>query len=284
MSDAGKQGASGAGAGDGNAGAGGDAHVPYELEPLQNSAEPYKPPSLLQGFEEGTDFTKDPEVERALKTQGAGGGGSGSGGGREKVDRAARREKGERAAREPATQPSVGEAAEVAEGDFAKPGLGNAQVTAGIGLGLTAAAMIVAGVTSNEKVVANVLVTGYQALLHAGTGLFAVALTAHLVERRVGLFELAAARMLVATAALLLVFLIPMPLTNTKGEEVVAAGLVYLLVVFLYFRRTVRETGIIAGLHFALWLIVWLGARLEVWSTAAGAAGAATGGGGGAVP
>lgn len=247
-----------------------DAHTPYELEPLQNSAETYKPPPLLQGFDETTDFTKDPEVERAMKAQA---------GPREKADRAARRDPSQRPARDPAAaQPAVGQSAPVAEGDFAKPGLGNAQITAGIGLGLTAAAMIVSGITSNEKVAANVLVTGYQALLHAGTGLFAVALTAHIVERRVGQFELAAARMLVATAALLLVFLIPMPLTATKAEEVIAAGLVYLLIVFLYFRRTVRETGIIAGLHFALWLIVWLGARLEVWSTAAATAAPASGG------
>jgi hypothetical protein len=244
---------------------GGDAHAPDAGAAEAGAAhEPFKPPPLLGDFDEDADFTKDPEVERTLGAKG-------------RAEKTAAEKAAARArARGGAAGAGMLTETEAADGEvFTRPGLGNLQVTGAIGLTLMVAAMVASGIAARSSVVANILVTGYLAVLHAGTGLAAVVIASHFAPKKVGRYELAAARMLVAVSAFLLMYSIPMRITSSKFEEIVCAALVYVLAIFLYFRQTARDTFILAAAHFGLWLIVWLGAILQVASSATTAAPAA---------
>lgn len=232
---------------------------PYDLEPdpeapasskepaPREEPAPSKPPAKIEGPDlmEGIDEDEVPEEPEKPVT----------------VVRPARRA---RPVEEPAEPVS-------AEFDFVKPGFGNFKIIGIAGLVVMTAAMVVAAITSNQRVAA-ALLTGYQTLLHAGTGIIAVVVGALLNRRAVGRFDLAGARMLLAVAAFHLCVNLEFGLSTTRAEEVLAGIGAYVLVIFSLFRFPPRVLLDVIVCHAGLWLVVWLGTQLEIWSRAAPAA------------
>lgn len=214
--------------------------TPYDLEP------PAPPPALapgtlakegvLAGFDEDDDFDRDPEVEKALK------------GG-----------KPPKKAPEPsAPLPDA----------FVKPGLGNAQIWGVVGGFLLVGAVVAAAMTSQKKFAMALLVL-YSGLVHVGTGLVAVYLTARLDSKRVGEIELAAGRMLTAVGAFLLILNLNITIYgHTKTEELLLASTAYLAALAGLFRIWGRTLAILTTIHFTLWAIFELGMALSTWATA----------------
>jgi hypothetical protein len=172
---------------------------PYELAPEAPSAAPTpanlnKPP-LLDDFEEDADFSKDPEVEAALKG---------------KPVKARVAAEGEAGAVEPAGEP------------FVKPGFGDERVWGLVGAVLLVATLIAEAVTTRHgtlPTVATVLLMLYKVLVHTATGVIAVWVAAVLSDQRLGRMELAAGRMFAAVAALALFFSVRISIFGSSDFE-----------------------------------------------------------------
>jgi len=215
---------------------------PYEVEPTPEDAgveaEPGEPDrsGVLDGFDEDADFDRDPEVEAALG--------------------------GVVAGPEPESKPRERAA-------LVRSGLGGPRVLGGIGLVLLAAAAISSGIGAEAHPLARGVLTAYNTLLHAGTGVVALLVTATIVEKRLGAVELAAGRMFVAVGAFAFVYRIGFlgsldwapPVTTPI--YLLSGALVYLLLLVSTFRLSRYELGVTAGTHVLLWIIVWIGSMLS---------------------
>ncbi|MCC6676848.1 MAG: hypothetical protein IT436_06870 [Phycisphaerales bacterium] len=211
----------------------------FELAPEPPAPPPPPPapkptisaPGLTEGFDEDADFETDPEVERAL-------------GKRPDAARGAEAP--------PAVEP------------FIRVGLGDPQVIALIGAGVLLSAVIAAAITAPSLWWVHGMLAAYAGLLHAGTGVGALAIGARLAEKPLGPWELGAARMLLAVALFQLVFHIPLPAQIWLGPVVAAA--VYAGATMTLFRLPVQQWFTVAASHLGIWMVieglVWLNTLL----------------------
>lgn len=215
----------------GNAGGGAEKKPDGETYDVIEPSLPPRPapvinaPKLLSEFDEDADFDHDPAVKAAQ--------------GKVKIG----------------PPLIVGEDDEDA---FVKPGLGDERVWAIAGVVLMVGA--IAGVlmhAPNNSAWRAILVVA-QCFVHAATGVAAVGATASLSQLPLGKVDLAAARMFAIVAWFQLVFNLSLQVSTTKIDEIVVAGLVYLLALRVLFRRPNDQTVIIAGFHFLGWLAVFL--------------------------
>lgn len=188
-------------------------------------------PGLTEGFDEDADFESDPEVERAL-----------------------------------GKRPETPRGAESAppEEAFIQPGLGEPQVIALIGAGVLLSAVIAAAIRAPSLWWVHGMLAAYAGLLHAGTGVGALAIGARLAEKPLGRWDLGAARMLMAVALFQLVFHIPIPAQIWLGP--VAAAGVYAAATMTLFRLPVQQWFTVAASHLGIWMLieglVWLNTLL----------------------
>jgi hypothetical protein len=215
--------------------------------PIAPPKEPVAPrgkieaPELLSGFEEDADFDKDPELDRVIMGKPVG------------------------SAKPIETEQKPGE-------DFVRPGLGTAKVWSIVGVVLLVAAMIATGVqvepgTTPLQRLLRVLLILYSTLLHTGTGVVAVFVGATLLGKRVGNFELAAARMFAAVGAFALmismrVTVFGYPMVDRTLALILASAAYVLLVASTFNLWKKHPLGYVVGSHFFLWLIVAIGMLL----------------------
>ncbi|MDQ7014215.1 MAG: hypothetical protein Q9O74_10000 [Planctomycetota bacterium] len=234
---------------------------PIDLEPrAQEPAQPKKSrtisssgpgpanldaPGLLDDFDEDADFESDPEVERVVKGIPVENAGSTAAAHRKSVFK-------------PTGEPLCKSSA------WKVPGT--------IGAGVTVLAAVLAGVYAEHSVWAYVLITLYWAVLHTAIGLGALVLSSLLLGRRVGSFEGAAARMLLAVSLFLVVYSLKIPITGGKLEEVILAAAVYFGGLVVAFRLAPRDAGVIGAAHFGVALLLVLGGLLQ-GAISSGAAG-----------
>lgn len=163
---------------------------------------------------------------------------------------------------------------------FVPEGLGGAKVLSAVGGVLLLTAIVLAAMTTKGGAFAASVQTLYQGLIHTVTGVAALAVVARLAGRKFGALESAGARMLVCVA----VFLIAERIDALFGEGVhrlIGRSLAILLASGAYFGavsamflRNIRESAVIAGLHAAMWLVVWVGSSIDQWAAPASAGGA----------
>lgn len=161
--------------------------------------------------------------------------------------------------------------------DFVRPGLGGPKVWGVVGAVLLVGAILAVGVNSTRPAgatTASIFLTLYNALLHTGTGVVAVWAASLLAEKRLGRFELAAARMFTAVAALSLVVNLRVSLfTASPVEQSIWAALLgaaaYVGAVAGLFRIWGQHLGFVVGGHLALWLLVQVGMLLSALAAAA---------------
>lgn len=145
-----------------------------------------------------------------------------------------------------------------------KPGLGDAKMWGILAGVLLISAMVATGMTATNAVAARVALTLYGAVLHTATGVAALWIVAMLTGHRLGDVLLAGARMATAVAAFQLVFHTNVQLVGqTKVEETILGLVVYVLVLIGTFRLWGARLGMVAGVHFALWLAVQVGLELR---------------------
>jgi hypothetical protein len=224
---------------------------PHEGDHLKPGEKPGDPaprakieaPGLLSDFDEDADFDRDPELDRVI----AG----------------------------PAASRVESQPADTRE-EFIRPGFGDARMWTIAGVVLLVAAMIATAINAPNRSVARVLLTLYSVLLHTGTGVVALFLTALGTDRRLGNFELAASRMFVAVAAFALILNLHLNLFGEgyerwKVEELVLAAMAYVLIVSTAFGLwNARLLAYVVGSHFVLWLTVYVGMQLAAHIAAAG--------------
>ncbi|MBS0198164.1 MAG: hypothetical protein JSR77_15525 [Planctomycetes bacterium] len=226
---------------------GSEQPTPYELEPTEPPAvvpaaaippkaekkqRPLSDAGLLDDFDEDADFDKDPEVERVIK--------------------------GPKAAKEEAAKPP--------EAIFVKPGLGEPQSIALVAAGVLLGAAIAASVRADGRWYAAAISTVYEALIHTLTGVGAIAVAAHLTEKRIGSLPLAGARMLLAVSVFSLIFYLNIPIPGRTDEVLIACG-AYIAVVWGLFRLPAEPVFYVGAVHAGLWLVVWLGGVLQAWAS-----------------
>jgi hypothetical protein len=244
---------------------------PYELAP----PEPTPPtlqtppkgtiekPGLLADFDEDADFDLDPEVQEA-KTG---------------------------LAHKPSAKPIVGKPLgkptdtsdvtdEVQDNRMVVPGRGDLKTIAIIGAAVTFAAAIAAAINAaperNRFLVA--LLMAFDVALHTVTGVGAIGLAAAMIGKVLRQFELAAARMLVATAFFALGFQLDFQSPAHTFGLALAAGSYFLSVWFL-FKLKAQDTVVVGGFHFALWILFYLHHQLSTWAAPAASAAAPAAGG-----
>jgi hypothetical protein len=156
--------------------------------------------------------------------------------------------------------------------EFVLPGRGSARVVAVVGVVVGVAAMITAasigrGYSTGARL-ALAAGVGLSTLIHTGTGLVAVwtaaKITGRQLERNV---DLGAARMLVAFASLQLVMSLRLGIENLWLRAPVfgvALG-AYWVVLFALFRRSHRDTTVLAACHVTAWLAVEFGVQVQAW-------------------
>ncbi|MBS0191627.1 MAG: hypothetical protein U0573_11225 [Phycisphaerales bacterium] len=146
---------------------------------------------------------------------------------------------------------------------FIKPGFGSAQVIGIAGATvLTIAAVFAAVQAGKAGWWSHGLLTMYLGLLHAGTGAAAVGFVAYALGREIGDIPLAAARMLLANALLLLVISVGIP---WHPLLVYLSGLgAYGLATLILFRLPMAEWSGIVSIHAILWFLMYLAAKLQV--------------------
>ncbi len=231
----------------------GDPIDPIDLEPrAQEPAQPTKNPTasssgpgpanldapgLLDDFDEDADFESDPEVERVVKGIPVENAGSTAAAHRKSVFK-------------PTGEPLCKSSA------WKVPGT--------IGAGVIVLAAVLAGVYAEHSVWAYVLITLYWAVLHTATGLGALVLSSLLLGRRVGSFEGAAARMLLAVSLFLVVYSLNLDIINSgKLEEVILATAAYFGGLVVAFRLAPRDAAVIGAAHFGVALLLVLGGLLQ---------------------
>lgn len=233
---------------------------PYPLAPETPAPPPagkanIDKPSVLEGFEDDADFSKDPEVEAALKAKPMAGG-------------AARPAPADPAASGP---------------PFIRPGFGDERVWGGIGLALMITTLIAVAVTSRMPMVptiAAVVLMLYKVVVHTATGVAAVWIAALLSEQRLGKVELAAARMFAAVSAVALFFSVRISIFGDSPVErniwsAVFGALAYLGLVAGLFRIWGHKLIFVIGSHLGLWLLMQVGLMLHGYLSSVHAAAAA---------
>lgn len=197
-------------------------------------------PGLTEGFDEDADFEHDPEVDRAMG-------------------------KGTAFAPRDADLTAI-------DDPFIKPGMGEAQIIALIGAGVLLSAFITAWIVAPSRGWAHALLTAYSTLLHTGTGVGALMVAALLAEKKLGKWELGAARMLLAVALFQLVFHIPFPAKVWLAP--LAAVAAYSGATLGLFRLPFQQWFIVAVSHFGIWIVieglVWLNTMVYAAPKAAG--------------
>lgn len=202
-------------------------------------------PRLLSGFDEDADFDHDPAVAAA----------------KGKV--------------------KVGPPLIVGEDDdeaFVKPGLGDERVWAIAGVVLMIGAVIGAIVHAPSNAAWRAILVAAQCFVHAATGVAAIGATASMGQVALGKVDLAAARMFAIVAFFQLLFNLSFQISETKIDEIVIAGVGYLVALRVLFRRPNDQTMIIAGFHFLGWLAVFLIGQLYALANQVAPAAGTTGG------
>lgn len=223
----------------------GDNEGLIDIEPLeQPAAPPRKPgkpaidaPGLIDDFDEDADFDSDPELDRVVrgipveKTGPTG------------VEQV-------KSVFKPTGEPMC------ASASWKVPGITGALITI--------LAAVLAGVYADHSNWAYVLITIYNAVLHTATGLGALVVSTFLLGRRVGSFEGAVARMLLAVSLYLAVYSLNLDIINSgKLEEVTLAAAAYFGGLVVAFRLAPRDAAVIGAAHFGVVMLLWLGGLLR---------------------
>lgn len=194
---------------------------------------------LLDDFDEDADFSTDPEVERATGT-------------------------GPKAAPAPAEVAPAGPT-------FIAPGGPAALKAIAIAAGVLAiSAVIAAALTASSRgrqAFPDAFLTLYLTLLHTATGVAAVLFVAALRGERAGDVVLATARMGFAVATFQLIYHLNIPVAG-RTDEVLLAILAYLGIVLVHVRFDRERLVLVAGVHAAQWLAVYLATVLWGWAQA----------------
>lgn len=234
---------------------------PYELAPVEPApSAPTTPgkaqivkPGLLAEFDEDADFDHDPEVEAAKKGISTG----------TKVG----------------TQPAEAKTPIDPTRLMVVPGRGDLKTLAIVG-GVAALAAAI-GAAFNEPIadkrffVAVSLV--FDIAMHTITGVGAIGLAAAMLGKVLRNFELAGARMLVATA----LFALGFQLNFNASAHILGlalAGGSYFLAVWFLFRLKSQDTLVVSAFHFALFILLYLYQWIAVWAASAAKAAPAAGG------
>ncbi len=195
---------------------------------------------LLDDFDEDADFSTDPEVERAT-------------------------------GKAPASKPAAAATQESGPTFVRPPGRIDTQsiaIAAGV---LTLSAVIAAALTAPARVrqgFPDAVLTLYLTLLHTATGVGALLLAAALRGERLGDVVLATARMGVAVAAFQLIFHLDIPVAG-RTDETLLAMLAYAGLLMIQFRFDRERLVLVAGVHAAQWLAIYLVTVLWGWAQAA---------------
>lgn len=230
--------------------------TPYPVEPEPEGG-PARPrpridePGLLEGFDEDVDLTSDPELEASI-IAGARPPAPGTPG-------------GATAAPKPEPPPH-GPVMVRAGGVSDRVWL----IAAGVALLL---AITEALIWQEQGRWAHVGLTIYGALLNTGLGLAAIYMVARLLERPLGAFERAGARVALAACLWQVAAQLQIPLVGeSRIEELILAVAIYTLVLWGLFRWDGRTLGFVLGLHFGGWLLIQAGSELQSCATRAAAA------------
>lgn len=150
--------------------------------------------------------------------------------------------------------------------EFVRPG-GTAKIVAILGGATLLAATVCAWLSAPRGAGAMVsaslsLLTIYKGILHTGTGVAAVWLTARWVSERFSRVDLASARMLLGFSVYLLVASLPLHMEMVWLERslkfVVGMGAYYLML-WALFRRDRMTTMVLLAFHVAMWAFVEFG-------------------------
>lgn len=140
--------------------------------------------------------------------------------------------------------------------------LGSPKVLGIAGGVLLVTAVVVTAVTNTSaRALIPPLITLYEGIVHTGTGVVAAIVAARFAERRVNRLDLIAARMLVLVSLFLSIQHLNIPIPLKIEEHLLAAGAYYVGVLVL-FRLPKWETGLIAGTHFILWVLMMIGSLM----------------------
>ncbi len=215
---------------------------------------------LLDDFDEDADFEKDPEAanaRRGTKSTAAGRASRGAAGG----DRAG--------------GDQVGDGGEDLDAELDEPLVSAGRLgrkSMGIaGLGAVVIAIVNASRVGYklggwELAAKSGVNVAYQCLMNLILGVAALTIAAFLMDRRMGRLDLAVTRMLLAVAVFQLVGRLHLTSAGV-WLELPLAFLAYAFVLKSLFRFPPQTTAIIAGCHFALWVIFQIGPGLESWAT-----------------
>jgi hypothetical protein len=215
-----------------------DRIIPIEPLPSPERKGRLDEPGLLEAFDEDADFDRDPELERTVR--------------------------GEAGPARPKTVTTMSAGPIDDRPLLVKAGWDDPRIMAGFGGAVTLAALIATWITTpatRDEWLSALLVL-YGTALHTGTGVVAVILAAVLTDRAVGRFAHAGARMFLAVAVFQLVFHLNF-FSTSKTEEVLLATVCYMGVVAATFRLKRDHLVTLAGCHFGLWLVTWLGMWLS---------------------
>ena len=195
---------------------------------------------LLDDFDEDADFSTDPEVDRAM-------------------------------GKTPASKPAA-VATHEAGPTFVRPsGRLDAKAIAIAAGVLTISAVISAALTAPARArqgFPDAVLTLYLTVLHTATGVGALLLAAALRGERLGDVVLATARMGVAVAAFQLIFHLDIPVAG-RTDETLLAMLAYAGLLMIQFRFDRERLVLVAGVHAAQWLAIYLVTVLWGWAQAA---------------
>ncbi len=157
--------------------------------------------------------------------------------------------------------------------EFSTTGRGNVKLLLGIGGAISLGAMVMAGLNAPPgfRVVAAVILSLYEIILHTGTGMVAILIAARIAELKPGNLELAAARMLVAFSSFQLIHSI------TFGEYPTLVKLLmyplalaaYFGLIMLLFRKPRSIVISVLVAHAVLWLAVEAGMELASYVNSA---------------
>ncbi|MFG0284383.1 MAG: hypothetical protein ACF8R7_08170 [Phycisphaerales bacterium JB039] len=225
---------------------------PYDVGPPEELREPARPkgrldePGLLEDFDEDADFSVDPEVDAAILA-GA---------------EARPAEPAPKRSEPPRTGPPLVQAGKTPD-----------RVWLAIAGVLLLVAITETLIWAPGARPARVGLTIYGAIVNTGLGLAAIYLAGRLLERPLGAFERAGAR--VALAACLAQVGTQLQLTligtvDNRIEELAIAAAAYALALWALFRWDARTLGVVLGLHFLGWLAIQTGASLQSCAAAAG--------------
>lgn len=148
---------------------------------------------------------------------------------------------------------------------FIKPGMGSAQNVAIAGGVLLLVAVIGSIWTSwnaGSSWWANGLLTAYLGIVHACTGAAAAGFVGYALGREIGDIPLAAARMLLGVALLLVTTNVSLP-AHPILVWVCAVGL-YTIATLVLFRWEIAEWAGVASVHALMWFVMFLAAKLQV--------------------